>query len=105
MSNTHENNSGKKVTMIIVGLLVVAALSIFALYFVDVDQTKEVKLPDVDVNVTEGQLPKFDVDVGKVEIGTTKVEVPVPEVQVKEKTIELPTLDITPPKQDNAANN
>ena len=105
MSNTYENNSGKKVTMIIVGLLVVAALTIFALYFVDVDQTKEAKLPDVDVNVTEGQLPKFDVDVGKVEIGSTKVEVPVPEVQLKEKTIELPTLDITPPKQDNAANN
>ena len=105
MSNTYENNSGKKVTMIIVGLLVVAALTIFALYFVDVDQTKEAKLPDVDVNVTEGQLPKFDVDVGKVEIGPTKVEVPVPEVQLKEKIIELPTLDITPPKQDNAANN
>ena len=105
MSNTHENNSGKKVISIIVGVLVVLALSIFAIYFVDVDQTKEVRLPEVEVDVKEGQLPKFDVDVGKVEIGSTKVDVPVPEVQVKDKTVEVPTINITPPEQDNAANN
>ena len=105
MSNTYENNSGKKFTTIIVGVLVVVALSVFAIYFVDVDQTKETRLPDVEVKINEGQMPKFDVDVGKVEVGSTKVDVPVPEVKVKDKTIELPTLDITPPKQDNAANN
>jgi hypothetical protein len=50
----------------------------------DVDQTKQGKLPDVDVK--GGQLPEYDVDVADVDVKKKKVEVPVPDVDVKMPT-------------------
>ncbi len=55
----------------------------------DVDQTKEGKLPDVEVNTSGGQMPEFDVDTPTVNVGTEK------------KTIEVPTVDVDGPKDDN----
>jgi len=54
----------------------------------DVDQTKEAKVPDVDVNVSGGQLPEFNVQGPEVEVGTVN------------KTIEVPTVDVKPPPKD-----
>jgi len=54
----------------------------------DVDQTKEGKLPEVEVNTSGGQLPEFDVDGPTVNVGTEK------------KTIEVPTVDVDGPKDD-----
>jgi hypothetical protein len=53
-----------------------------------VDQTKEGKLPDVEVNTSGGQMPEFDVDTPTVNVGTEK------------KTIEVPTLEVDGPKDD-----
>ena len=55
----------------------------------DVDQTKEAKLPEVEVNASEGQMPEFDVDAPTVNVGT------------ETKTIEVPTVDVDAPKDDN----
>jgi hypothetical protein len=48
-----------------------------------VHQTQEGKMPDVDVKVKEGQMPKYDVDTAKVDVTKKKVQVEVPEVHVK----------------------
>jgi hypothetical protein len=60
----------------------------FALTACDVDQTKEAKLPDVDVNVTEGQLPEYNVTTPTVEVGT------------ENKTVEVPTVDVNIPAEN-----
>ncbi len=116
------NNSAKKPIIFTIAGLVLAGIAVFALYFVDVDQTKEARLPDVDVNVKEGQLPKFDVDTGSINVGSKQVDVKVPTADVKTKTVEvevptnvdvgtkevgikIPTLSIEPPKKDDPADN
>lgn len=53
----------------------------------DVDQTKEAKLPDVDVNASGGQLPEFNVEGPDVDVGTVN------------KTIQVPTVDVDTPKE------
>ncbi len=58
----------------------------FAVSACDVDQTKEGKLPDVDVNATGGQLPEFNVEGPTVNVGT------------ENKTIQVPTIDVDAPK-------
>ena len=54
----------------------------------DVDQTKEAKAPDVDVNVSGGQLPEFNVQGPSVEVGT------------ENKVIKVPTVDVDAPPKD-----
>ena len=55
----------------------------------EVEQTQEGEMPEVDVNVEGGQLPKFDVDGpdvdvdGEVEMKPLKVPVPKVDVDVK----------------------
>ena len=117
------NSTNKPIIFGILAIILVG-IAVFALYFVDVDQTKEARLPelDVDVNVKDGQLPKFDVDTGSISVGTKKVDIEVPTADVKTKIVEievptdvevgtkkvdikLPTLNIEPPKQDDPADN
>jgi beta-lactam-binding protein with PASTA domain len=52
--------------------------------FINLGQTQEAKLPEVE----GGQLPKFDADVGDVDVGT------------KTETIEVPTIDVDTAKTD-----
>lgn len=68
-------------------VFLVAALTI-VLYGCDIKQTQEGKLPDVDVDVKEGQLPKYDIDGPDVD------------VRMKEKTIKVPDIDVDLP-EDN----
>lgn len=83
------------VTLVVIGVIV--ALGLF--YFIDVDQTKEAKLPDVDVTVEGGQAPEFDVKTGDVEVGTTEKKVLVPKVVMEEETVTVPTVDVEPAKE------
>ena len=116
------NNSSKKPTLAIIGAIILVSAAIFAFYFVDIDQTKEAMLPDVDLTVKEGQLPQFDVDTGSINIESKAVEIDVPTTDVKMKTIEIevpvdvdvgteksiievPTLNIEAPKQDSPSDN
>lgn len=48
----------------------------------DVDQTKNAQLPDVDVNVSGGQAPEFNVTGPEVNVGMENKTVQVPDVDV-----------------------
>ena len=65
-----------------------------------VKQTEEGKLPDVDVKVEDGNLPKYDVDAPDVDVSIERKEVKVPDVDVdvsvEKKEIPLPDVDIHP---------
>lgn len=66
----------------------------------DIDQTKEGKLPEVEVN--EGQVPEYDVETPDVDVHTESREVEVPEVELKseKKQIEVPDVDVDLPHDD-----
>lgn len=68
----------------VAGILVL----VFAVYMIDIDQTEEARLPDVDVSVEGGQMPEFDADVGDIETGS------------KDVTVTVPTVDIQSPEED-----
>ena len=68
----------------------VAAVAIgFGVYMVDIDQTEEASLPDVELSVEGGNMPAFDAEVGDIETGTEEV------------TMEVPTIDIESPEEDS----
>lgn len=75
-------------------LKVLVGASCLASAACDVDQTKEGEMPDVDVNVSGGQLPEYNVEGPTVDVGT------------ENKTIQVPTVDVDPPKDadGNTAN-
>lgn len=114
------NSASKKSILYIIAAIVLIGIAAFAFYFVDVDQTKEAVLPDVNVTVEGGQLPKFDVDTGSINVDTKTVEVDMPTAEIKTKTIEIevpvgveagtekstievPTLNMDAPEQDSPA--
>lgn len=69
----------------------------------EVDQTREGRLPDVDVDVEGGQMPEFDVETADVEVERKKVDLTVPDVDVdvgtKEAEITVPDVDIIMPDE------
>jgi uncharacterized lipoprotein len=64
-------------------VIVLAAASGLGLAACDVDQTKNAQLPDVDLNVTGGQAPEFNVTGPEVNVGMENKTVQVPNVDVK----------------------
>lgn len=48
----------------------------------DVDKTKNGQMPDVDVNVSGGQLPEYNVTTPDVNVGTENKVIQVPTVGV-----------------------
>jgi hypothetical protein len=80
--------------IIVAAVLVVAVIAAFAFGLIDINQTKDAKLPEVAVQ--GGQAPAFDVDTAKVNVGTkeTSVEVPKVEVGTTKTDVELPTVDV-----------
>ncbi len=92
-----------KPALTIVGAIAVVLLAVVGFYMVDIDQTQETRLPDVDVSVEGGQLPAFDAEVGSVELTEEEVTVEVPNVEVtmEEETVTVPGLSITPPSDDS----
>ena len=88
-----QSATGWIVAILIIAALVVAA---FAFGLIDIDQTKETKLPDVSISTTDGQAPAFDVDTAKVDVGTKEQSIDVPTVKVdtKKTDITLPTIDV-----------
>src|SRR3546814_8160974 len=80
--------------LIIVLLLIVIVIVLVAFGIVDITQTRQAKLPDV--NTEGGQLPGYDVDTPGIDIGTEKKQITVPDIDVHEeqKTITLPDVDV-----------
>lgn len=79
--------------------IVLMVLGGLALYGCDVDQTREARAPDVDVE--GGQLPAYDVDTPEVDVEQEKRQVTVPDVdvQTEERTVTVPEVDVEPPKE------
>jgi hypothetical protein len=73
-------NMNNSIKALVLGAICVSAAGC------DVDQTKEGKMPDVDVNATGGQLPEYNVTGPEVTVGT------------ENKTVEVPTVDVDVPK-------
>lgn len=71
----------------------------------NIDQKKEMELPEVDVDIDAeaGQLPTFDVDWADVNVGTTTKMVEVPKVVIvmEEEEIEVPYIDVDMPEDDD----
>jgi len=67
----------------------------------NIEQKKDAKLPDVDVDVDigEGQLPRYDVDWLDIDVGTTVRKVSVPKVVVvmEEVEVDMPFIDFKMP--------
>ena len=84
-----------------IALLALAVIAVGAYYFVDVDITKEARLPDVDVQVSGGQLPEAEVKTGSIEVKEDTATVKVPDVDVKmvDKDIKIPTIDVKGPEE------
>ena len=72
-----------------------AAATILSLASCRVKQTQEAKAPEVEVK--EGQMPKYDVDAAKVTVQPEQKEVTVPKVTTEQKTITVPDVDVTMP--------
>lgn len=83
--------------------LSLAFVLMFALSACRITQTEEGELPDIDVKVEEGNLPKYDVDGPDIDVGTKDATATVPDVDVdvdvgsKEVTIPIPDIDIKTP--------
>ena len=89
-----ERKRGMGAGVILAIVAVVLVVAAFAFGLIDIDQTKETKLPEVAVQ--GGQAPAFDVDAAKVEVGSTKTDVTVPKVDVSSEKVgvEVPTVDV-----------
>lgn len=73
-------------------VVVIAGIAAFALGFLDVDKTKDGKLPVI--RAEGGQLPGFEVSTGKLEVGTKNTTVEVPNVGTHKETIQTPTVGL-----------
>ena len=84
-----QNSTGKKVGAA-VAVLGAAALIAFGVYMVDVEQTEEASLPNVNITADGGNLPEFDAEVGDVNVGEEDV------------TVTVPTINIESPEEEDA---
>ncbi|UWR20941.1 hypothetical protein [Sulfitobacter sp. S190] len=86
------------IAAIALGAVVIAA----GVYMIDIDQTQEARLPDVNIDVEEGQMPAFDAEVGEINLTQEEVTVETPDIDVtmEESTFTVPGIDIQPPQND-----
>jgi hypothetical protein len=92
--------------LFIVIVLVLAVLAGVATGFVDINQIRGAKAPEISathngVTAKGGQAPAFDVETGSVEVGTGEANVTVPKVMLdkEQKRVQLPKVEIRRPDQ------
>ena len=87
-------SGGAKTGLIIAIIAILAIIAAFAFGLIDINQTKETKLPEVSVQ--GGQTPAFDVDTAKVDVGTKDTDITVPKVEVgtTKTEVKVPTIDV-----------
>ena len=76
-----------RAVLLVLILAVVAIILAVGSGFVDIDQTRGARVPDVEATgngiiASGGQTPAFDVETGSVQVGTTQTNVTVPTLQV-----------------------
>ena len=77
-----------RAVLLILILAVVLLSAGIATGFLDLNQIRGAKAPDIDasrngVTATGGQAPAFDIETGSVAVGTKKATVPVPTLEVR----------------------
>ena len=84
----------KIIPFVVIALLVTTSCN--------VDKKGSVELPEVEVDVEEGNLPSFDVDWADIDVGTRTEIVTVPKVKVvmEEVEVEVPVIDVDMPDED-----
>lgn len=90
-----------RTVLIILALAALVLLVLLATGVLNVNQTREAKLPNVDVSAEGGQAPAFDVDAKRVVVGTTETNVTVPDVDVdsKETQVDVPVVGVKDGKE------
>ena len=88
------SNNGARVGIIIAVVAILAIIAAFAFGLIDINQTKDMKAPEV--SVSGGQAPAFDVDTAKVDVGAKNTDVTLPKVEVgtTKEQIKVPTVDV-----------
>jgi hypothetical protein len=93
--------NASKGILIALGAVVIVAVAVFLIWFTDVDQTEETRLPSVTVE--GGNLPEYNVESGSVTVEERTVEVPIPEVELRmnEEKVDVPSgISVNPPAPD-----
>ena len=98
--------------LLILILAVVALIAAFATGFVDIAQTREARVPDLEasegaIRAEGGQPPAFEVQTGSVEVGTREANVAVPKVEVKrdQATVPVPSVELRRAEEPQANSN
>jgi len=80
----------------IIVLLAVMVAGAWALGLIDIQQTRDGKMPVIKAEA--GELPGFDVKTSKIEMGSTNTMVDVPTVGTRKERVETPTIDVKKPE-------
>jgi len=85
-----------RTVLVILAIVALVLVVLLATGILNVNQTKDGALPDVDVSAEGGQVPEFDVDAKEVVVGTTERNVSVPDVDIdtKETTVDVPVVGV-----------
>ncbi len=75
----------------------------FFLLGCNVEKEESGEMPEVDVDVTEGEAPEYDVNWADVQVNTKTKTVKVPKVIVtmEEEEVEVPSIDVNMPNSKN----
>jgi len=81
--------------LLILIIVVVAIIAAIATGFIDINQVRDAKAPDLSatrngVVATGGQTPAFDIETGSVKVGA------------KDATVKVPSLEVQPPQNQSA---
>jgi hypothetical protein len=81
--NEKIRETAMRTLLALLGIIVIIVVVLMALGFINIDQTRNGKMPSISVQ--GGQAPAFQADVGSVDVGT------------ENKTVQVPTVDVTKP--------
>jgi hypothetical protein len=78
--------------LVLLGLIALIAVVLMALGMLRVTMPQNGMMPNVEVNLSGGEMPK--VTTGSLEVGTTNATVTVPKMEMTNATVTLPTIEV-----------
>jgi hypothetical protein len=95
-----------RAVLLIFIVVVLAVIAGVATGFIDINQTRGAKAPEVavahnGVTAKGGQAPAFDVETGSVKVGSGEANVAVPKLVLEKgsKSVQVPKIEVRPPDQ------
>ena len=93
-----------RAVLLVLILAVVVIIGAVATGFLDINQVRGAKAPDIDasrngVTATGGQAPSFDIETGSVGVGTRDAAIKVPQIQVNPPANQAAPQSPPPPAQ------